>query len=92
MPYKQQSKVSEEKEQQPIPKCEIFDLFYSKKQTVRAGGGTVKTKMQRIQPSLEDITKIEMRIKQGENAKFFMKYFTKLRERKAGLAPPPRPK
>jgi hypothetical protein len=90
MPFKQEKK-SEEVDV-PLSKGALFDLFYGKKQVTRSGGGTVKTKMTRLLVSDSNLVKMESKIKKSENSKFFMKYFTKLKDRKAGIAPPPRPK
>ena len=69
-------------------KGDIFDLFYAKRDVVRSGGGKVKSKMTRISPSLEQVQKMESHIKDDKK---LLKYFVKLRDRKAGIAPPPRP-
>ena len=74
-----------------ITKGYIFDIFYEKKQVSRAGGGTMKSKMTRIQPDVRKLQKIEKKLKNHKNQKL-MAYFIKLKDRKKGLAPPPRPK
>ena len=75
---------------QSLSKCEIFDLFYSKQSVVRSGGGKVKNKMTRNEPSLSLIDLMEKRIKKDGNKKM-LDYFNKLRTRNPNIAPPPRP-
>jgi len=71
-----------------VAKGDIFDLFYSKQDVVRSGGGKVKSKMTRQCPTLKQVTALENKIKDNKK---LLKYFVKLRDRKAGIAPPPRP-
>ena len=68
-------------------KHEIFDLFYGKRMVTRSGGGKIKNKMSRLNPSLEDINFIKNKIKD----KKLMNYFNKLLNRDTRIAPPPRP-
>lgn len=70
-------------------KADIFDVFYSKKDVVRKGGGKVKTKMTRNVVSDKAISDIRREIMDDPK---LMKYFTKLKERRSDIAPPPRPK
>ena len=71
-----------------VTKSQIFDLFYSKQDVVRSGGGKLKTKMSRNKPPLQKVEELEKKIK--ENKKLY-DYFLKLRTRKPDIAPPPRP-
>jgi hypothetical protein len=84
--------MSDMNQEELLSKCLIFDLFYGKKQVTRSGGGTVKTKMTRRLVSDENLNKMETKIKKSSDAKFFIKYFLKLKSRKPDIAPPPRPK
>ena len=73
---------------QPTMK-DIFDLFYSKQNVVRSGGGKIKSKMRRNSPSLDKIISMEFMVK---NDKRLHRYFVRQRDRKANIAPPPAPK
>ena len=68
-------------------KQEIFDIFYGKKPKARKGGGTIKNKMTRLNPSFEEINNLEKNIKNT----ILLKYFNKIKNRDVNLAPPPRP-
>lgn len=75
---------------QNMTKGEIFDLFYSKQNVVRSGGGKVKSKMARKSPSLTTIKAMQKRVKKDDNKKM-IQYFDKLLKRNPNIAPPPRP-
>lgn len=68
-------------------KGEIFDLFYVIHSVSRSGGGEPKKKMTRAAVSLNVISAVEKKIKDRK----LLDYYIKLRDRKAGIAPPPRP-
>ena len=70
-------------------KAEIFDLFYGKQNVVRKGGGKIKTKMTRQTPSSEAMFEMEAKLRGNQK---MTQYFVKLRDRKPGIAPPPRPR
>ena len=69
-------------------KRDIFDLFYSKQDVVRGGGGKIKSKMTRKNPSLSEIKKMETIVRDN---KLLFNYFKKLHTRNPKIAPPPRP-
>lgn len=69
-------------------KSEIFDLFYQPHDTVRSGGGKVKTKMARKTVTKQE--QLDMQTKIGAD-QVLMDYFDKLLKRNEKLAPPPRP-
>lgn len=71
-----------------ITKGEIFDLFYQRKEVSRSGGGKMKQKMCRLNVSIEKIQEFRKQV----DDKKLLAYFDKLHTRKAGIAPPPRPK
>jgi hypothetical protein len=74
-----------------LSKGVIFDMFYQKKVVSRAGGGTSRKKMCRVAVTSEDMDAMENTIKQDLNGKKLFTYYTKLKDRKVGIAPPPRP-
>lgn len=69
-------------------KSDIFDIFYSKQDVVRGGGGKIKSKMTRKNPSLLEIQKMEELVRHN---KPLFNYFKKLLIRDPNIAPPPRP-
>jgi hypothetical protein len=73
-----------------LTKGQIFDLFYSKQDVVRSGGGKVKSKMTRRTPTNIEISELEKRVNDFGNSKLTA-YFQKLKNRKSDIAPPPRP-
>ncbi len=72
-------------------KGDIFDVFYQREETTRAGGGMTKKKICRQKVSVDVLNKIELELKGHENPKL-LAYFIKLKDRNAKIAPPPRPK
>jgi len=68
-------------------KGEIFDLFYEINSVSRSGGGEPRKKMTRAAVSLNVINVMGEKIKDQK----LKDYYIKLRDRKAGIAPPPRP-
>lgn len=78
-------------ERKDYTKGDIFDFFYEKRKSVREGGGTVKMKMGRKNISHEESQKFFNDLKRNGNP-MLVKYFLRLRDRKPGIAPPPRPK
>ena len=71
-----------------LTKGEIFDVFYQPQQVSRAGGGTQKKKIHPVNVTQEKMKEVEKQIK---NDTVLMQYYNKLKNRKKGIAPPPRP-
>ena len=71
-----------------VTKTEIFDLFYEPQDTVRSGGGKVKTKMASRSVTTAEQQNILQKIRTDQ---VLTDYYNKLRHRDKKLAPPPRP-
>ena len=74
-----------------LSKSVIFDLFYQKQTVSRSGGGTQHKKMGRVTSSSEDMNVIEKALTQDPKYHKLLSYYTKLKNRKVNIAPPPRP-
>jgi hypothetical protein len=73
-----------------LTKSAIWNLFYAKQQVVRSGGGKPKMKVGRQTVSAEKIEEFNKLL--GSKDTKVAKYYIKLRDRKAGIAPPQMPK
>jgi hypothetical protein len=74
-----------------LSKQVIFDMFYQKQTVSRSGGGTHRKKMGRVTVTSENIDAMEYAIKQDPENKKLLAYYTNIKNRKASIAPPPRP-
>ena len=73
-----------------LTKLMIWSVFDSKQQVVRSGGGKPKMKVGRQVVSAEKINELNKLL--GKNDTKLAQYYIKLRDRKAGIAPPQMPK
>jgi hypothetical protein len=73
-----------------LTKSMIWNVFYAKQQVVRSGGGKPKMKVGRQAVPAEKIEKFNKLL--GSKDTKIAKYYIKLRDRKAGIAPPQMPK
>jgi hypothetical protein len=78
-----------------LTKQAIHSWFYAPATASRAGGGTKKTKMTRLNITFDKVKKLNKIMEQlpdDKYSKILCKYYEKLRDRKIGLAPPCVPK
>jgi len=73
-----------------LTKSMIWNIFYAKQQVVRSGGGKPKMKVGRQNVSAEKIAQLNKLFENKDTE--LAKYYKKLRDRKAGIAPPQMPK
>lgn len=79
---------------QQVTKATIHEMFYSKQQVVRKGGGTLKTKMARNIVSEKQLAAMIAAINRTDNPKMrqnLMDYYLKQLNRKPHLGPPRHP-
>lgn len=74
-----------------LSKQVIFDMFYQKQTVSRSGGGTQQKKMGRVAVTTENMYKMEYALNQDPENKKLLAYYIKIKNRKASIAPPPRP-
>jgi hypothetical protein len=74
-----------------LSKQVIFDMFYQKQTVSRSGGGTQRKKMGRVTVTSENIDAMEYAIKQDPENNKLLAYYINIKNRKASIAPPPRP-
>lgn len=71
-----------------LTKGDLFDVFYQPQLVSRAGGGTQKKKIHPVNVTQERMRDVERQI---NNDPVLMQYYNKLKNRRRGIAPPPRP-
>ena len=74
-----------------LSKQVIFDMLYQKQTVSRSGGGTQRKKMGRVVVTSDNIDAMEYAIKQDHENKKLLAYYINIKNRKASIAPPPRP-